>query len=269
MTLRPIKAVTLPPNAKRATEFGERPKPLWISPTSLFVDDEYQRDLNRRSMALIAKIVAGFAWSKIDPPVVVRERGKLHVIDGQHTAIAAATLGVPKILVVEVVAASGFERADAFVSHNRDHLVMTSIDVYRAQLGGKHPDAVRIARVCTDAGVRIKVISHAVVPKLGDSAAISVITRIVAKRGPAQATRVLEALVKAGRAPVSSAEIVAADEFVCGADGEPKSTLLALARELGPDGLIKCHARATTERISTKVAILDAYRRLARKRKAA
>lgn len=270
MPLRAIKPIELPPGAVRAVDFGVKPKVLWVAPTDLYVDDEYQRDLNRRSIKLIIKICAGFAWAKVDPPVCVREGKKLHCIDGQHTAIAASTLGIPKMLVIEVVAAAGPERAEAFVSHNRDHLTMTQLDVYRAQLGGKNPDAVRVARVCGDAGVRLKTISYVVQPKVGDSAAITAISKLVAKRGPGDAGAVLSALVRAGRAPVSSAEIVAAEEFVHGDDQATATQLYQVAKALGPEGLLKCYGRATTERISAKIAILDAYRRLlARKRKGA
>jgi len=147
---------------------------------------------------------------------------------------------------------------------------MQSIDVYRAKLGAKDPDAVRIQRVCGEAGIRIKTISKVLQPKVGDSAAISVVGKLVSKRGPTVAAKLLGILVRAGRAPVTAAEIAAIEEFFCdeGA-GISETAMLGVCKDLGEDGLLKCRTRSTEERMSIRAAILDEYRRLARKRKAA
>jgi hypothetical protein len=153
---------------------------------------------------------------------------------------------------------------------NQDRLTMGSIDVYRAKLGAQDPDAVRIQRVCGEAGVKLKVISHVVQPKAGDCAAISTIGKLTAKRGPTVAAKLLSILVRAGRAPVSTGEIAAIEQFFCDEGGGiSEAAMLAVCKELGAEGLLKCQARATTDRISTRAAILDEYRRIARKRKAA
>jgi len=269
MSLRPVKSVELPPGAKRAllTDFGEPPERVWVDPTELLIDDVYQRDLNRRSMALIATMVEGWKWRRMKTPDCVRVGGKLHVIDGQHTAIAAATLGIKKIPVDVVDAKTELERADSFVSYNKNRLTMSALDIYRAQVGGRDPVAMKIDRVCKAAGVRLKVIHFLIQPKVGDTAAISAIRKLVVKRGEELAGKVLGALVKAGRAPVSAAEITAAEEFYFAGEGVSATALAAIARELGQEGLLKCQARATTERISTKTAIVDKYRELAKKRK--
>lgn len=267
-SLRRITPIALPADVERSADYGEKPKLLWVAPTSLLVDDTYQRDLNVRSIRLITRVVSRFKWRRTKPPICVRVGKGLHIVDGQHTAIAAATLGIPKILVFLVDASDELERADSFVSHNQDRLTMAPLDVYRAKVGAKDPDAVRIQRVCSDAGVRLKVISHVVQPKVGDSAAIAAIGKLTARRGPAIAAKVLSILVRAGRAPVSSAEIAAIEEYFCGEGvGITEAAMVAICKELGADGLLKCQARASTDRISTKVAILDEYRRLAKKRK--
>ncbi len=269
-SLRHIQPLTLPADAPRSDDVGAKPKMLWVSPTSLLVDDAYQRDLNRRSISLITRMVARFKWRRTKPLVVVRVGKGLHVVDGQHTAIAAATLGIQRILVFLVEAAGENERADSFVSHNQDRLTMASLDVYRAKLGAQDPDALRIQRVCGEAGVKLKVISHVVQPKAGDCAAISSVGKIIAKQGPTVAAKLLSILVRAGRAPVSTAEISAIEQFFCGeAEGISEAAMLAVCKELGADGLLRCQARATTDRISTRAAILVEYHRLARKRKAA
>ena len=60
MALRPIMAMPFPGIAK--PDLGERPSLEWVAPTDLMVDETYQRNLSRRSIALITKMVSGFAW---------------------------------------------------------------------------------------------------------------------------------------------------------------------------------------------------------------
>lgn len=258
-TLRPVRPLALPPDAIRAKDFGDLPKRVFVNPTDLMVDDAYQRDLNRRSFKLIAKIVAGFKWSKLKTPTCISQGGKLHVIDGQHTAIAAATLGIKKMAVDLVTVASLEERSEAFVAHNRDRLAMTALDIYRAQLGGRQPDAVRIDRVCRDAGIRLKVISHMIEPKVGDCASIATIRDVIKRRGPGDAGKVLGVLIAAARAPLSTAEITAVDQLF--GDGFSVAELTRAAKEIGPAGVLRCQAKATTERISIRMALVEAYER--------
>jgi hypothetical protein len=269
MSLRPVKAIELPPGLVRAalTDFGAPPERVWIDPVELLIDDVYQRDLNRRSMKLIEGMVKNWKWRRMKTPDCVRVGGKLHVIDGQHTAIAAATLGIKKIPVDVVDAKTELERADSFVSYNQNRLTISALDIYRAQVGGGEPVAMKIEKVCKEAGIRLKVIHFLIKPKVGDSAAISAIRKLVVKRDVDLATNILGALVKAGRAPVSAAEITAAEEFYFEGTGTSATDLAAVASELGPEDLLKCQARATTERISTKTAIIDAYRKIKAKRK--
>lgn len=263
MTLRPIVPMLLPADAPRATEFGKKPETMWVAPTDLLVDEEYQRDINRRSMALIGRIVAGFAWRKVKPPIVVRVDDGLHVIDGQHTAIAAATLKIPKIMVFVVEAVSAADRADSFVAHNQDRITMSPLDIYRAKVGGGVPDALAVAKVCKAAGVRLRVLSKHITPKIGDCAAVSVVSSLVARRGPAAAESVLKALVKGGRAPISRAELVAAETVMFGPDPLSVDQLARAVTDLGDKGVQAAHVTAKTDRVAVQIPLADKYRRTA------
>ncbi len=64
-----------------------------VKPSTLLVDERYQRGLSERSIKLIRKIVSEWDWRAFKPPVVVDVGAGLEVIDGQHTAIGAATHG--------------------------------------------------------------------------------------------------------------------------------------------------------------------------------
>ncbi len=183
-SLRPIKPLTLPADVPRATDFGDTPQRVMVDPLELLVDDEYQRDINRKSHALIVRMCGRFRWAKYKTPTCVRVDDKLHVIDGQHTAIAAATLGIKKIPVDVVDAATGLERADAFVAHNRDRLGMTPFDIHRAMVAVGDPAAKAIETTCRAAGVRIiRVLNKMVTPKVGDTAAIGMLGQLVKRRG--------------------------------------------------------------------------------------
>ena len=58
-------------------------------------DEEYQRELSSKSIRQIRKIAANWDWSAFKAPSVARtdDPDLYEVVDGQHTAIAAATNG--------------------------------------------------------------------------------------------------------------------------------------------------------------------------------
>jgi hypothetical protein len=209
--LRKISAVAVPADVQRATEFGTKPVLRWVAPTSLLVDATYQRDLGVRSRRLIERLVSGFAWSKMKPPVVVAIGEGYHCVDGQHTAIAAATLRIPEIPVFVIEADTVEKRADSFVAHNRDRVAMTPLDIFKAKLASNDPDAIDVRNVCNRAGVAIKVINPTSKINIGDTASVSTIQRLVKRQGVQKARMVMEALVKGGRAPISAAEIDATE----------------------------------------------------------
>jgi hypothetical protein len=85
--IKPIGTRKLKANAVVAA----RPRFAEVDPSTLLVDESYQREISDRGQKLIRSIVEGWDWTKFKPPVVVETPEGLQVIDGQHTAIAAAT----------------------------------------------------------------------------------------------------------------------------------------------------------------------------------
>ena len=109
-----------------------------------------------------------------------------------------------------------------------------------------------------------------ITPKVGDTAAIGLLGQLVRRRGVDDATRAMAALVRGGRAPISAAEIAAAEDVLFPANLDEALTateLSAIARELGTEGVIKCNARAKTELTTAKVVLAGAYRRAAATRR--
>ncbi len=89
-SLRAIEPMALP-GVEPGPIAGDMPRLEWGDPTTLWVDETYQRNISERLVKLIRKIVAEFAWRRFSPPKVVPVDGRRHVLDGQHTAIAAAS----------------------------------------------------------------------------------------------------------------------------------------------------------------------------------
>ncbi len=213
--LRPIIALNVG-DVQRAELPDWKPALAWVKPTALLVDEGYQRSLSDRSAKLIARIVANWNWASFKPPVVVEAENGLHVIDGQHTAIAAATHGkIEAIPVFVVKAGATIDRARAFVSHNRDRVVMTPQALHHALVAAGDEDALTIEQVCARAGVKILRLppwNGGYQP--GETSAVGAIRSLVKKRGAMGARRVLEILVAARCAPVSADQIKAVDLLV-------------------------------------------------------
>lgn len=247
--LRPIKPMSFPDlTPAAASDFGQKPIAKWIAPTSLMVDGTYQRDLSERSIRLIRRTIETFRWNRYKPPIAVQTGpATLHVIDGQHTAIIAATLKIPEILILIVSADSVDERARAFVGHNLDRIKVTPFDIYRALLASGDPDAVDVDNVCKRAGVRIRLISPSSAIAEGDTAALGLVRRLVKKRGVIPARKVLQCLVKAKRAPITGAEILAAERIICEERKDiDLDELTAAIRVEGGEGLTKAIVKAKT-----------------------
>lgn len=263
MSFRPIAPLALP-HVKPAAVPAARPEFLWLAPAELLVDEAYQRDLTPRSIRLIEDIVAGFDWSRFAPPIVTEVDGAWHVVDGQHTAIAAATLGVPAIPCFAVAIGSLAERALAFAGRNRDRIRALPFDIHRALVAAGDEDALTIELVLRDAGVRLVKFGAA---KIGETQSIVTIRRLVARRGRAGARKALACLVAGRVAPIGESEMLAADAVLAaGADPED---LAQVIRVEGPEGASRAKAKAGFDRTNVWKALADIWTERLRKRRAA
>lgn len=185
----------------------------WVRPEMLLVDESYQRGLSARSIRLVRKIVSGWDWRRYKPPVVSLTPEGLEVIDGQHTAIAAASHpAIAEIPVMVVDAPDRAARAGAFIGQNRDRLGITEMQLHAAALAAGLDEALTLDAVCRRAGVKVL----RATPGTGrfwpgETVAVSAIRTLVRRRDPAGAAKVLDVLTRAQRAPISSAQIKAVD----------------------------------------------------------
>lgn len=247
---------------------GAKPKLVWVAPTDLYVDATYQRGLSKQSLRLIRELVANFRWNRLKPPIVVSDRDKWHIVDGQHTAIAAATVKVPEIPVFVVEAKELVDRARAFVGHNTDRIVVSKINVYRALLAAGDPDAADVAAVCRRAGVTIREYSQVSAINVGDTKAVGLIYQFVKKRGVIKARATLETLVKAKLAPLGAAELRAADHILHDLNMNQRR-LVAAIRVDGVNGIALAHAEAKKHRSTGWKVLVDRWLRRMKDRDAA
>jgi hypothetical protein len=218
-TLRPVGPICIQgvePGAPPTTE----PMIEWMAPSDLLVDGAYQRDLSEKSVKLIRRIVEHWDWRRFKPPVVAWTEAGFEIIDGQHTAIAAATRpSIARIPVLVVEAAELKDRASAFIGHNRDRLAVSAVQMHQAAATAGDEDAMTVNQVCDRAGVRL-VTGHwgGYAWQAGDTIAVAAIKRLIDQRGAQKARMILQALAAAGCAPISVHDIKAADLLFSGPD---------------------------------------------------
>ena len=199
-----------------ASDPGAPPVIEFVDPRTLAVEDRYQRQLSERSVALIHRIVRQFDWRAFKPPIVARAAdGTLMVIDGQHSAIGAASHPhVPLIPVVVVDGGAVEDRAQAFLRHNRDRVGMTPMQIHHAALAAGDEVAVAVDEACKRAGARVLRNPQSTSMRVGDTMAVSTISTICKQRGVNFTARLLRILVEAGQAPIDALSIKAVFEIL-------------------------------------------------------
>jgi hypothetical protein len=249
--MRAITALNLPDVTPNAIPTAP-PEIRLVDPRTLGVDESYQRGLSERSMRLIRKIVAGWDWRAFKPPVVVEVEGRLEVIDGQHTAIAAVTHGgITELPVLVIEADEKATRATAFVRHNRDRIQVTPTQLHSALVAAGDEDAVTIEQVCERAGA--KVLKNP--PPMGrydvgDLVAVTTLRALINRRHAAGARRILDICVKGGAAPISAGLLKAVEYLLFAAEykGEMSDERVAIAISANLSSLEAEAERFATER---------------------
>lgn len=275
--LRRIAAIPVPgvdPNEIAA----DRPGFEWVDPKTLFVEESYQRDLGEKSVRLIRRIVARWDWKAMKPPICARlPDGRMMVIDGQHTAIAAATHpGIEQIPVMIVAAAGVADRADAFVRHNSDRIAMTTMQLFHAQLATGDEVAVAVRRAAELAGVRIlRNPQSGGIYKPGDTVGVVTLCNIAKSRGERFLVRVLKILVDAKRAPVGSTEMKAVallltePEWKDAVDAEDLAVLIRSKSTKDWLAHAETHVRKGMNIPTARALAIDWYKMVPKRRRAA
>ena len=219
-TLRSIAPIDLPALSPASLDGVAEPMFDRLAPGDLLVDEAYQRDLSPRSLKLIRSIVERWDWLKFKPPVVALTDRGFEVVDGQHTAIAAACH--PQIGTIPIVVVDGSDqarRAHAFVSHAVDRLQATPAQVWHAAVAAGDEDALTIRNVLERAGVTLLPYPPADgVYGMAETVALGAVRRLVDGRGAMRAREVLEIVAKAELAPITADHIRVAEALLLDPD---------------------------------------------------
>lgn len=206
---RRVRGIQLPQSVRDGYAKSFMPPPpecRMVEPSTLIVEVGYQRDLSGKSLRLIKSIVGKWDWAKFKPPVCAETPDGLFVIDGQHTAIAAASH--PKIEQIPVMVVHRPEiedRAAAFVSQNMDRVAMSPLQIFHAQLVAGDKDALGILRCVVKAGASVpRSPPKKGEAKPGEIVSMSALRHIWAGGDPAHLERVLHIAVLSGKTPIAS-----------------------------------------------------------------
>lgn len=188
-----------------------------VDPASLFVDPAYQRDIGERGLRQIRRIIERFDWAKFKPPICayadVDGKTVLKVLDGQHTAIAAASSPfIREIPIMIVEAEDTVAQAKAFIGQNAERVGVTPLQIHHAALAAGDEDAKTLQNVCDKAGITILKRPGAYDPTASrETIAVNAIRQMIARRGDKLAREILEILANAERGPVKSEHIKAVE----------------------------------------------------------
>lgn len=213
--LRPIAPIGISGLTPRAPETG-MPICEMVEPQSLFVDPAYQRNVGEKGHRQIRRIIERFDWAKFKPPICayaeVDGATVLKVLDGQHTAIAAASHPMISHIPVVITEAVGtVAQAEAFIGHNTDRLGVTVLQLHQAALTAGNEDALTLELVCKRAGVTVLAQPPGRQPPPRQTTAISTIKAVINKHGVIRAREVLEVLANAEMGPLTAPQIKAVE----------------------------------------------------------
>ncbi len=134
---------------------GSPPQLQWIEIAALRVDPTYQRDIKRAGRRNMIEIARGFDWSKFVPVIVSPiEGGHYAIIDGQHRATAALSIGI-KSVPCQIILATQAEQAAAFSAINGNTTRIGALQIHKAAVAAGDAEALTIERIAMSAGVKI------------------------------------------------------------------------------------------------------------------
>lgn len=222
--LKPILPISITDLSPGLPSTGE---PIFerVDPTTLYVDHAYQRQVSERGRRQIRKVITHFCWTKFKPPIcayATDEKGAtvLKILDGQHTAIAAASNPhVGKIPVMIVEAPDTQAQAAAFVGQNTQRVGITPLQLHQASVVSGDEDATTVEQVCQRAGVTVlKGPAGNARYRARETIAVSTVSGLVSRQTAMGARRILEVLANAELAPITGHHIRAAEFLMTNKD---------------------------------------------------
>jgi len=185
---------------------GPAPEVVHLTLSQLVVNDEYQRSISNAGQSRIRRMAKAWDWNaykaisvaKTDDPTL------FEVVDGQHTAIAAASNGNVHILPCLLMSAETLaQKAQGFVGINTAKVALTPANIYKAKVAAGDEVAVLVDAALKATDCRVLSMPPSVYSP-GDTMAVGTLMIIAASRGGERLTMLLEMAKSAGSCPVSS-----------------------------------------------------------------
>lgn len=202
---RPIVALS---HVGKCNDPGLAPEVVHLTLSQLRVNDEYQRSLSKASLSRIRKMAKAWDWSSYKAVTVARtdDEAVFEIIDGQHTAMAAASNGSVHILPCLLVSAATLqEKARSFIGINTAKVGLTPANIYKGQVAAEDPVAVAVSKALEATGCRVVDLPPAKGQyAVGDTMAIGTLLMIAKARGGERLTTLLEMCKAAGCVPIGS-----------------------------------------------------------------
>lgn len=140
-----------------ATDLGGRPDLRWLPLASLWVNEEYQRNITEDGRANIGRIIEKFSWARFTP-LMVADSGdsRFAVIDGQHRFLAAvAHGGIDEVPCAIVQAPELLDQARSFLAINAHRVAVNFFQLHHAGVVAGDPDALHLRSLADTAGLKI------------------------------------------------------------------------------------------------------------------
>ena len=141
---------------------GPRPSLEYLEIDGLYVDTDYQRNINTpASQKLIKTIVREFSWRKFQPLTVAcveDEEGEIKyaIVDGQHQFMACLERGdINEIPCYIITADETKQQAETFTGINKNRVGISPVALYHAEIAAGYPLALLVKQSCDDACVKI------------------------------------------------------------------------------------------------------------------
>lgn len=187
---------------------GEPPLQIWVTLDQLVVNEDYQRDLSKQAMKAICKMAQTWDWGKFTSPNVAPTdyEGVYELVDGQRTAIAAATNGkIEKIPVLLSKANLLKDKASNFIGINNSRIPLTRAAIFTAELAAQDETAISVECALSETGARILTVPPTKnIFKVGDTMAIGALKNIVLSKNADRLKRLLSVAVGGEAAPISA-----------------------------------------------------------------
>lgn len=194
---------------------GAAPEIQFLEPRQLVINEDYQREVSNAGRRQIKKMAQHWDWASFKAPSVARteDPNLFEVVDGQHTAIAAATNGnIPFLPCLVMDAETLSQKAAGFLGINRSRIALTPAAIYTAQVAAQDGDAIAVECAMSDAKAHLLALPPSNgAYMVGDTMAIGTMLTITKARGQSRLTALLRIGVGARAMPISSCLLKALD----------------------------------------------------------